>query len=200
MHIRYTPPLAAWLVGQHSGLLIEMAQDAYEQDNELAATLSASVGDESPVLHGPERGTDRTVSSPAPVDGAESVVRLHTHPHETQVTFSTVDIMSFVRTSLRETPFGRLPDGPHGYGVIGRRGDDVATLEAHIQTIEPTERWAHAGTVERDRVERDATQRAAEARTEDETNPLFGVLGPYIRRASVEYSLDEPITPPNTDR
>lgn len=187
----YTPPLAVYLLEHHEPLVLSLARQALGEGREHAVTLSAAPGQKSLSASEIAEGGDMGVTSPEPENGAAAVVRLHTHPAETQVTFSTRDIVAFTRTALANTPPGRLPNGPLGYGVIGRRGGDVADDEAHLQTIEPNEAWASLGLVDRDRVQRAVMARANDAATRNEDNPLFDVLDPYVRRSSVEFSTAE---------
>jgi len=194
--VSYKPPLARWLLEHHERLCRTLAERALDTDTEHAVTLAAPPAENGVNTSTIASGSERGVTSPEPPSDTEAVVRLHTHPINAQVTFSTRDIVAFVRSTLQTAPYGRYPDGPRGYGVIGWRGDDVEAGEAHLQTLEPTETWADLGVLGRDRVQRRVVGQASSARTTQETNPLFNLLDGYVRRSSVEFFVDE--TPPAT--
>lgn len=181
----YTPPLSGWLLSEYDELCRRLARQSRRDGVEYAATLSAPLRGGF-TLNGPQAGQDRRVTSPTTPDDHEREVYLHTHPTETQVTFSTQDLRAFARGPFRTVPFGRLVQ-PHGYGVIGRRGDDTEQLDAHLQTLEPTPRWANAGVMERRRVQQEIQSAAADAATVSEHNAVLDVLDPYILRSSVEF-------------
>jgi hypothetical protein len=189
--VTYTPPLARWLLEHHERLCRTLAERALGTDTEHAVTLAAPPTQSGVSTSTIASGAERGVTSPDPPSDTEAVVRLHTHPINAQVTFSTRDIVAFVRSTLQTTPYGRSPQGPRGYGVIGWRGDDVEAGEAHLQTLEPTDGWADLGVLERDRVQRRVVGQASSARTAQETNPLFDLLDGYVRRSSVEFFTDE---------
>lgn len=183
-----TRTLATYLIDTHEPLLVELARGAIETDEEQAVTLSSPSASEPLTASEIATGSEMMVTSPEPENGTAAIVRLHTHPEEAQVTFSTKDISTFVNSTLAAIPYGRVPDAPVGYGVVGWRGDDVEDGTAHLQTLEPSQQWADIGVLDRDRVQREVVRLAESARTLREDNPLFDLLDPYIIRDSVEFA------------
>jgi len=190
--VSYRPPLASWLLDQHGDLCRTVAQRAVAEGVEQAVTLTTPHPQEPMSASEIASGSERGVTSPSPPNGAHDVVRLHTHPPQAQVTFSTRDIAAFAQSTLAEVPMGRLPPGPNGYAVIGWRGDDMTAGEAHLQTLEPTPAWAEHGLLGRDRLRRRVRSRAAAARTANETNPLLDLLDPYVTHERVEFHVEPP--------